>query len=91
MPTPPIPVEKREWVFSLLRRGVRVGQIERETGVRVPEGLSLTVVEETATGRYLVLPPAPRRDDSALSDQELEAAAGGDGYTGQCTITCICD
>jgi len=33
MPTPPIPTEKRELVFSLLRRGVRVGQIERETGV----------------------------------------------------------
>jgi IS30 family transposase len=33
MPTPPIPVEKRELVFSLLRRGVRVGQIERDTGV----------------------------------------------------------
>jgi transposase, IS30 family len=33
MPTPPIPTEKRELVFSLLRRGVRVGEIERETGV----------------------------------------------------------
>ena len=33
MPTPPIPIEKRELVFSLLRRGVRVGQIEQETGV----------------------------------------------------------
>jgi transposase, IS30 family len=33
MPTPPIPAEARELVFSLLRRGVRVGQIERETGV----------------------------------------------------------
>ncbi len=33
MATPPIPGEKRELVFALLRRGVRVGQIERETGV----------------------------------------------------------
>src|SRR5215212_11683489 len=33
MPTPPIPTEKRELVFSLLRRGVRVGRIEVETGV----------------------------------------------------------
>ena len=33
MPTPPIPIEKQELVFSLLRRGVRVGQIERQTGV----------------------------------------------------------
>jgi transposase, IS30 family len=33
MPTPPIPVEKREVVFALVRRGVRVGEIERVTGV----------------------------------------------------------
>jgi IS30 family transposase len=33
MPTPPIPTEKRELVFSLLRRGMRVGQIEAESGV----------------------------------------------------------
>jgi transposase, IS30 family len=33
MATPPVPGEKRELVFLLLRRGVRVGQIERETGV----------------------------------------------------------
>jgi len=33
MPTPPISAEKRELVSSLLRRGVRGGQIERETGV----------------------------------------------------------
>src|SRR5215217_1399257 len=33
MATPPIPAEKRELVFCLLRRGVRVGQIEVETGV----------------------------------------------------------
>src|SRR3954468_2440782 len=33
MATPPIPAEKRELVFSLLRRGVRVGRIEVESGV----------------------------------------------------------
>ncbi len=33
MPTPPVAIEKRELVFSLLRRGLRVGQIEAETGV----------------------------------------------------------
>jgi transposase, IS30 family len=33
MPTPPIPSEKRELVFSLLRRGMRVGQIQAESGV----------------------------------------------------------
>jgi transposase, IS30 family len=33
MATPPIPAERRELVFSLLRRGVRVGRIEVESGV----------------------------------------------------------
>src|SRR3954451_2247590 len=33
MPTPPIPSEKRELVFSLLRRGMRVARIEAESGV----------------------------------------------------------
>jgi transcriptional antiterminator len=33
MPTAPVPSEKRDLVFSLLRRRVRVGQIERQSGV----------------------------------------------------------
>jgi transposase, IS30 family len=33
MATPPIPAERRELVFSLLRRGVGVGRIEVESGV----------------------------------------------------------
>src|SRR5919112_1293510 len=33
MPTPPILAERRELVFSLLRRGGRGGEIEREKGV----------------------------------------------------------
>jgi IS30 family transposase len=33
MPTPPIPAQSRELVYSLLRRGVRVGQIEQRAGV----------------------------------------------------------
>ena len=52
------------------------GTLERELGVRVPEGTSLTVVEETPTRRYLVLPHrAPRGEE--LSDADLDAAAGG--------------
>jgi hypothetical protein len=54
------------------------GTIERELGVRVPEGVGLTVVEETPTARYLVLPPAPSRGGGTLADAELEAVAGGD-------------
>jgi hypothetical protein len=53
------------------------GTLERELGVRLPAGVGLTVLEETATNRYLVLPTAPGRASGELSDAELEAAAGG--------------
>jgi Nitrile hydratase, alpha chain len=63
------------------------GTLERELGVKLPAGVSLTVVEETPTQRYLVLPPAPRRDGGELSDTELEAVAGGDPPGGQTVHT----
>ena len=51
--------------------------IEREFGLAVPEGVQVRVVEETPTTAYLVLPPALARPGQELSDQELEAVAGG--------------
>jgi hypothetical protein len=63
------------------------GTLERECRVTLPAGVRLTVVEETATNRYLVLPPAPRGEGGELSDAELEAVAGGeDGSTA--TVWC---
>jgi hypothetical protein len=53
------------------------GTLERELKVKVPEGVSLSVLEETPTSRYLVLPPAPTRDDRELSDEDLDGVAGG--------------
>jgi hypothetical protein len=53
------------------------GTLERELGVKVPEGLGLTVLEETPARRYLVLPPAATGAAGELSDAELEAVAGG--------------
>jgi hypothetical protein len=64
--------------------------IERELGVTLPAGVSLTMVEETATSRYLVLPPAPRGVGGELSDAELEAVVGGEGeYTLLGTCECV--
>jgi hypothetical protein len=57
------------------------GTLERELGVPMAEGVSLTVLEETATNRYLVLPPAPAGTAGELSDAQLEAVAGGEGQT----------
>jgi len=48
--------------------------IERRFGAPLPNRARLIVVEETATTNYLVLPEAA---DGALSDEDLEAVAGG--------------
>lgn len=46
----------------------------RELGIEVPPGFKVTVLESSATSHYLVLPPA---DGDELSDEDLEAVAGG--------------
>jgi|SRR5215212_890032 len=52
--------------------------VEEELGTRLPEGVQVQAVEETAETIYLVLPSAsPLGGDEELSDQDLEAVAGG--------------
>jgi Nitrile hydratase, alpha chain len=54
------------------------GTIEQELGSRLPESVDVRVVEESAQTIYLVLPSAsPLGQGGELSDQELEAVAGG--------------
>jgi hypothetical protein len=53
------------------------GTLEQALQVPVLAELRLTVLEETATSRYLVLPPAPLRQPGELADADLEAVAGG--------------
>jgi hypothetical protein len=54
------------------------GTIEQELGSRLPEGVEVRVLEESAQTIYLVLPSAsPLGQGEELSDQELEAVAGG--------------
>lgn len=52
--------------------------VEEELGTRLPEGVRVRAVEETAETIYLVLPSAsPVEESSPLSDQELQEVAGG--------------
>ena len=54
------------------------GTIEHELGRRFPESIEVRVVEESTETIYLVLPSAsPTGQGGELSDQELDAVAGG--------------
>ena len=53
------------------------GAIGQELGVTIPASLSIEVHEESGTTAHLVLPP-----DSKLSEGNLQAVAGGYGFTG---------
>ena len=66
--------------------------IEEETGIKLPEAINLTVVEEDSATFFLVLPPKinPETEDE-LSEAELEMVSGGyepkpDDYSG--FVTC---
>jgi Nitrile hydratase, alpha chain len=52
--------------------------VEQELGRRLPEDVEVRVVEESAQTIYLVLPSASAVGEGGeLSDEELEAVAGG--------------
>ena len=55
------------------------GAVEQELGTRLPEDVRVETVEETADTIYLVLPSTPMAgaEGGELSDQQLEAVAGG--------------
>jgi hypothetical protein len=53
--------------------------VEQDLGTRMPAGVRVVAVEESADTVYLVLPPRSKKvqDAGELSDRELEAVAGG--------------
>ena len=62
------------------------GVVARELGMEhIPEHITVEVLEERPTHVYIVLPPPVASTGAELSDEELEAVAGGalwsSGYT----------
>ncbi len=59
----------------------------REQGAQIPEATEVRVVENTDQIFYLVLPPKPTDE---ISDEQLEAVAGGacDSYSRLSTLAC---
>ena len=67
------------------------GVLERECGIKLPEGVKCQVLEESANATYVILPMAP--DDitpDQLSDAELEAVAGGAASKTDVRSGCVC-
>ncbi len=50
--------------------------LEREFGISIPEEATVSVIEETPDRQYIVLPPRIS-ENGELSEEELEAVAGG--------------
>ena len=56
-------------------------------GIDVPDGMAVTVVENTDKQFHLVLPPVPTDE---LSDEALEAVAGGVSYCARRVLMNLC-
>jgi hypothetical protein len=65
--------------------------IEQELGTQLPESIEVRVVEESADTIYLVLPSrSADAQGGELSDQELDAVAGGMPACGDTASTVGC-
>ena len=56
--------------------------IEQEFGLELADDINVQVVEENASSLYLVLPMQPDLSTDEVSEEELEAVAGGIGIFG---------
>jgi hypothetical protein len=73
---------EKAWKDDSFRAALRTdpgGAVEKALGSKLPAGLQVKVVEESADTFYLVLPAKPDRAPVAgqLTDKQLDAVAGG--------------
>jgi hypothetical protein len=83
---------ERTWKDQAFRQALLEdpkGTLQRELGVSLPDEVSITVLEESPTNRYVIVPPRPASGEYELEDAELEAAAGG--WDPTVTRACTCD
>lgn len=76
---------ERAWQNEVFRQELLCNSkaaIEAELGKKLPEDLQITVLEETSSLIYLVLPANPDQlTDQELSAEELDLVAGGSMFT----------
>ena len=79
----------RAWTDDDFRRKFAAdpkGQFEEHLGTRLPEGLVMTVHEETPNSLHFVIPMKPSGEAAELSDEDLEKVAGGIDVTMMLTL-----
>ena len=77
----------RAWADEGFRERLRSdprGAVAEVTGVEVPESIEIEVLEETPEKGYLVIPV----NRVEISDEQLDAAAGGDYGTCETGAAC---
>ena len=85
---------EKAWKEDAFRQALRTdpqGAVEKVLGGKLPAGIQVKLVEETADTFYLVLPAKPDRVPAGqLTDQLLEAVAGGFTSLSQCSCVSAC-
>jgi hypothetical protein len=85
---------EKAWKDDVFRQALLTdpqGAVERELGAKLPAGVQVKVLAESADTFYLVLPANPDRAPAGeLSDQQLDAIAGGGWTDPEACPSCGC-